>query len=67
MTCLSGPTVSDEAYEQASQQFSSDDLASLVGAIAMINAWNRIAITTRMPAGHYQPGARKALIDGDWR
>ena len=25
-------------------------------AIVAINAWNRIAITTRMEPGHYQPG-----------
>jgi AhpD family alkylhydroperoxidase len=66
MTCLQA-TVSDEVYEQAAQQFASGDLAALVGAIAMINAWNRIAIATRMPAGRYQPGAKKALTAGDHR
>jgi AhpD family alkylhydroperoxidase len=60
-TSLSSGTVADEIYCQASQQFSPEQLAALIGAIAMINAWNRVAITTRMPPGRYQPGARKTL------
>jgi hypothetical protein len=35
-------------WEEASAYFEPDELAQLVWAITVINAWNRIAITTRM-------------------
>jgi AhpD family alkylhydroperoxidase len=47
--------VPDEVYEQAAAEFSADELAQLVWAIVVINAWNRIAITSRMQPGHYTP------------
>jgi alkylhydroperoxidase family enzyme len=37
-----------DVWEEASVHFESDELAQLVWAITVINAWNRIAITTRM-------------------
>jgi AhpD family alkylhydroperoxidase len=29
------------------------------GGVTVINAWNRVAITTRMEPGHYQPGGHE--------
>jgi AhpD family alkylhydroperoxidase len=37
----------DQAYEEVKRQFSDKELADLSIAIAMINAWNRLAIGVR--------------------
>lgn len=55
MTLLSGEGVPDDVYEQAAGEFSAEELAGLIATITVINAWNRIAVTTRMAPGHYQP------------
>lgn len=47
----------DSAYEAARAQFSEKELSDLTFAIATINAWNRLAISARTPAGKYQPPA----------
>jgi AhpD family alkylhydroperoxidase len=47
--------VPDEIYEQARAHFSEQELADLSWVIAAINAWNRMAISFRAPAGSYQP------------
>jgi AhpD family alkylhydroperoxidase len=39
--------VPDEVYEEASRHFDEDELAQLVFAAVVINAWNRLAIATR--------------------
>jgi alkylhydroperoxidase family enzyme len=38
------------------RHFEADELAPLVLAITVINAWNRLSITARVEPGHYQPG-----------
>jgi AhpD family alkylhydroperoxidase len=48
--------VTDEAWADAAKHYDSDQLASLVAAIAGINAWNRLNVITQQPAGDYQPG-----------
>ncbi len=48
--------VSDEAWENAAKHYDDDQLAALVCLIAGINAWNRLNVITRQPAGDYQPG-----------
>lgn len=40
--------VSDETYRNASRFFNEQDLARLIMAIITINAWNRIAIATKL-------------------
>ncbi|MPY51610.1 carboxymuconolactone decarboxylase family protein [Streptomyces acidicola] len=52
-----GGFVPDEVYEKAAQHFEEAELAQLISAIAVINAWNRFGVTARMTPGHYQPGA----------
>lgn len=47
--------VPDAVYEQAAAQFEPDELAGLIGVITTINAWNRIAITSRSVPGSHQP------------
>ena len=48
--------VTDEAWASAAKHYDDDQLAALVSQIAVINAWNRLNVITRRPAGDYQPG-----------
>jgi len=48
--------VSDEIWANAQKHYDEDQLAALVCQIAGINAWNRLNVITRQPAGDYQPG-----------
>ena len=48
--------VTDEAWANAAKHYDDDQLAALVALIAEINAWNRLNVITRQPAGDYQPG-----------
>nr|WP_253772784.1 carboxymuconolactone decarboxylase family protein [Goodfellowiella coeruleoviolacea] len=50
-TRLSPEGVSDEVWDEAAKHFTENELAALVLAIAVINAWNRISIPTRKVAG----------------
>jgi alkylhydroperoxidase family enzyme len=36
--------------------YDDDQLGAFVSLIADINAWNRLNVITRRPAGDYQPG-----------
>jgi AhpD family alkylhydroperoxidase len=48
--------VSDEAWANAAKHHDEDQLAALVSLIALINAYNRMNVIIRQPAGDYQPG-----------
>ncbi len=48
--------VSDEAWDSAAKYYDDEQLAALVSLIALINAYNRLNVITRQPAGDYQPG-----------
>ncbi len=48
--------VGDEAWRNAATHFDEDQLAALVGLIALINLYNRINVLVRQPAGDYVPG-----------
>lgn len=56
VTVLTDGFVPDEVYENAAKHFEEAELAQLIAAIAVINAWNRFGVTTRMVPGHYTPG-----------
>ena len=56
-TVLTDGFVSDEVYARAAAEFTETELIYLIGAITMINAWNRFGVSTRMVPGHYTPGA----------
>jgi len=47
--------VSDEVYETAREQFTEKELVDLTWAIALINGWNRMAISFRSLPGTYEP------------
>ena len=48
--------VTDEAWANAAKHYDEDQLAALVGLIAVINAYNRMTVMVQQPAGDYQPG-----------
>ncbi|MCL8011732.1 carboxymuconolactone decarboxylase family protein [Streptomyces sp. AS02] len=56
VTVLTDGFVPDEVYAKAAKHFEEAELAQLIAAITVINAWNRFGVTCRMAPGHYQPG-----------
>jgi AhpD family alkylhydroperoxidase len=48
--------VSDEVWANAARHYDNEQLVALVTVIALINAYNRMNIIIRQPAGDYQPG-----------
>ncbi len=59
ITLVSETHVPDEVYEQVRKHFNEQELIDLTLAVIAINSWNRLAITTRIVPGSYQP-AQKA-------
>jgi len=55
LTRIADNQVPDDVYERVAAHFSDDELVALTMAVVVINAWNRIAITFRVPVGTYQP------------
>jgi AhpD family alkylhydroperoxidase len=51
--------VPDEVWDRAKSQFSDPELVALVFTLTTINAWNRLAITTRTEVGGYQPRTKQ--------
>ncbi|MET8824492.1 carboxymuconolactone decarboxylase family protein [Streptomyces sp. NPDC004610] len=48
--------VTDEAWADAAKHYDEDGLAALVAVIAVINAFNRLNVMVRQPAGSYEAG-----------
>jgi alkylhydroperoxidase family enzyme len=48
--------VSDEVRGNASKYYDADQLAALIGAITVINAYNRFNVLLKNQGGDYQPG-----------
>jgi AhpD family alkylhydroperoxidase len=55
MTLITEGHVPDDVWERAAAGLG-DELAQVVLAIAAINTWNRLMITTRGEPGHYRAG-----------
>lgn len=55
VTDVATTAVPDEVVDEVREQFSETELTKLVYAIAVINAWNRLATAARVPVGWYQP------------
>jgi AhpD family alkylhydroperoxidase len=55
LTLLTQGHAPDDVYDRVRAQFSEQELSDLTVAIATINAWNRIAVSSRSPAGSYKP------------
>ncbi|MFJ3757149.1 carboxymuconolactone decarboxylase family protein [Streptomyces sp. NPDC090080] len=56
VTVLTDGFVPDAVYERAAKHFGETELAQLIAAITVINAWNRFGVTCRLVPGHYTPG-----------
>jgi AhpD family alkylhydroperoxidase len=54
VTLVAETHVPDDVVEDAQKHFDEAELTQLVFAITTINAWNRLAITARLPVGGYQ-------------
>jgi AhpD family alkylhydroperoxidase len=48
--------VTDEAWRNAAKHYDEGQLASLVFAVSLINAFNRMNVIVQQPAGDYQVG-----------
>ncbi|MFF0285248.1 carboxymuconolactone decarboxylase family protein [Streptomyces sp. NPDC005262] len=59
VTVLTDGFVPDDVYERAAKHFDEAELAQLIAAITVINAWNRFSVATRMVPGHYTPSDTK--------
>ena len=58
VTLIAAGHVPDEVYEKVRPYFNDKELCDLTLAVATINAWNRLAISSRTEPGNYQPGKR---------
>jgi AhpD family alkylhydroperoxidase len=55
VTLVHDGQVPDAVYAEAADVFDETQIAALIWAATVINAYNRIAIATRMAPGNYQP------------
>jgi AhpD family alkylhydroperoxidase len=49
--------VPDDIFERARHHFDESELVALTFAVVVINSWNRLAVSFRVPVGTYQPQA----------
>jgi AhpD family alkylhydroperoxidase len=56
LTLVNKDHVPDADFDKVRAQFSEKEVADLTWLVASINAWNRVAIALRAPAGTYKPG-----------
>ena len=48
--------VTDAVWANAAKHFDEEQLVALISLIAVINAYNRLNVVVRQPAGDYRPG-----------
>ncbi len=48
--------VSDETWEQVRKHYDDEQIGALISLVALINAYNRLNVIARTPAGSYEPG-----------
>ncbi len=66
VTKISKDQVPDEIYNLVKGQFTERELVDLTLGVIAINAWNRLAISFRTPAGSYKPDhptSKKNILD----
>ena len=54
VTLIADNSIDDELHNLISHYFSQSEIVQILMAISTINAWNRIAITTKMIPGSYE-------------
>ena len=57
VTRVADTQVPDEIHERVTSHFNEDELVALTFAVIVINSWNRLAVSFRVPVGSYQPRA----------
>jgi AhpD family alkylhydroperoxidase len=62
VTRVADTHVPDAVYEKVRAVFSEKEIADLTLAVATINAWNRLAISSRTTPGTYQPQVKKKSV-----
>jgi AhpD family alkylhydroperoxidase len=55
VTLITQGHVADDVYERVRQHLSEKEVSDLTVAIATINAWNRVVVSSRTVPGSYQP------------
>jgi alkylhydroperoxidase family enzyme len=55
VTQIAQTHVPDEVYTDLQKHFTEREIVDLTLAVAMINLWNRVAISTRALPGRYKP------------
>ena len=60
VTNVSQTHVPDEVFEEVKKHFSEKEIVDLTLALAMINLWNRIAISLRAVPGHYHAAVKSS-------
>jgi AhpD family alkylhydroperoxidase len=55
VTLISQTHAPDDVYADLQKHFTEKEIVDLTLVVAMINLWNRIAISTRALPGHYKP------------
>ncbi|TCO58265.1 carboxymuconolactone decarboxylase family protein [Actinocrispum wychmicini] len=48
--------VSDDTWAEVRKHYDEEQIGALVSVVALINAFNRLNVIARTPAGDYQPG-----------
>ena len=62
LTLIHKHGVSDETYKKAEQAFDKNYIAQIIMAVATINAWNRIAISTQLAPAHEYIKAKEIAV-----
>ncbi len=58
LTLITNGHVPDSIYEEVQPHFDEKEISDLTYAVVTINAWNRLAISSRTPPGTYKPAKR---------
>ena len=62
VTLIADSGASDEAFDQLKAHFSDEEAVWLTTAATLINAWNRIAISSRIEYHAHRPAAQPAPV-----
>jgi AhpD family alkylhydroperoxidase len=62
VTKIANTHADDEIYEKVKPHFTDKEIADLTWIAAAINAWNRLSISMRTPAGTYQPAKARPAV-----
>ncbi len=54
VTAVADTHVPDDVYERVRPHFDEASLFALTGAVIVINSWNRLSVSFRVPAGTYR-------------